>query len=259
MRQRRLAAVIAVGLAVTISIGATALPTAARDSHAPSGASSNWLPCDAWVMFHWLPYSEHRLYTLLGTDQDHIRQWLRDDDHHTLGQLFARRGVGVRRAAAHLLEPVRRRVSAARFAELRKRAVDTLTQGHLAQHVLFHYYHQPVVAVHAKRLFGVSPIEYRRLRLRGKSPAEIAIAHGRSPRQAKLGALALMRWAAAKGARERSTPAAQARRVLAIQRHGIEHWLQSKIRKPGAGRHLELGHLTRKRLLCFLLSGGSGR
>lgn len=259
MKRRRLAAVTVPALVAAVILGVAALPTAARDSHAPPEAGTNWLPCEDWVMFHWLPYSERRLYRLLGSNEAAVREWLRDDDHHTLAQLFARRGIGVRSAATRLVAPVRGRVTKGRYGELRSRARDTLTQGHLAQHVLFHYYHQPLVAVHARRLFGVAPIEYRRLRLSGQSPAQIAAGHHRSPRRAKLGALALMRFAAAKGVREHSVPANQARRVMAIQRRGIDHWLGSRIRKPGGGKRTHLGRLSRSRLLCFLLSGASGR
>src|SRR4051812_17571646 len=162
MRERVLAAVV-----VVILLGLPAA-AAARDSHAPAGGSDNWLPCDAWVMFHWLPFDEAKLYALLGKSREDVRAWLRDDNHHTLAQLAARRGLTMREAAAAL---------ALNAGVLRNHTVDALTQGHLAQHVLFHYFHQPLIASRAASVFGVSPVEFRRLRLHGTSPAEIGRAH----------------------------------------------------------------------------------
>ena len=37
-------------------------PAGAKDSHAPPAANDRWLPCEPWVMYHWLPFSERRLY-----------------------------------------------------------------------------------------------------------------------------------------------------------------------------------------------------
>lgn len=243
MRERVLAALAVVSL---LGLPASA---AARDSHAPSGASDNWLPCDSWVMFHWLPFDEQRLYRLLGMSRDAVRAWLRDDNHHTLGQLFARRGMTEKRAAAAL----------APAGVLRNHTMDALTQGHLAQHVLFHYFHQPLIASRAARIFGVSPVRFRRLRLQGRSPAEIGRAHGRTRGQITYRAFRELRLAARTGYRGGQTSRAQARTFLATQHHGLKHWLDSHIRKPGAGRPWFPKHVTHAQLLCFLLRGDTGR
>jgi hypothetical protein len=245
-------------LAAAIAAAALAGPAAApaRDSNAPAAAGDNWLPCDTWVMFHWLPYDERRLYRMLGMNSAEVRAWLRDDNHHTLAQLAARRGLSVREAAAHLVAPARGRVSAERFRTLRNRAVDTLTQGHLAQHVLFHYFHQPLIASRASRLFGVAPTEFRRLRLSGFSPAEIGAVHRRSPAKVAAGARRLLWYAARVGVAAGETPARQARRVYAIQRRGMRHWLHSHIRKPGPHPAWHPSAATsHMALLCFLLRG----
>src|SRR3954465_2934250 len=39
--------------------------TKSLDSEAPPGAPPHWLPGEQWVMQHWLPYDETRLYALL--------------------------------------------------------------------------------------------------------------------------------------------------------------------------------------------------
>src|SRR5215212_1544659 len=132
-------------LLVLALLGLAAVPAAARatDSHAPHGARGDWLPADEWVMSQWLPYDEASLHHLLRTDRAELAAWL--DDHRTLGQLARRRGF-----RSH-------------------RALDTLTQAHLARHVLFHIYHSPAVAASASSVFGLSPARYRTLRDTGLS------------------------------------------------------------------------------------------
>lgn len=234
--------------AATVFLLGVSAPAGARDSHAPPGAGDNWLPCDAWVMFHWLPFDEERLYSLLGMSRDRVRAWLRDDNHHTLAQLFARRGMTTRQAAAALAPP----------GVLRNHTMDALTQGHLAQHVLFHYFHQPAIASQAKRIFGVSPIRYRQLRLQGKSPAAIGRANGRSRGQITYRAYQMLKWAAEAGIGSGQVSRAQAMKYLAIQHHGLGHWLDSQIKKPGGGRATKLTGLKGSALLCFLLRGDPG-
>jgi hypothetical protein len=257
---RKVAISIPAALAAAALALALAAPGSARDSHAPPDASNNWLPCDAWVMFHWLPYDTGRLYSLLHTDEVHVRRWLRDDDHHTLDQLFAKRGISVREAADKLVAPRKRRVSAAQFSVLRNRAVDTLTQGHLAQHVLFHYFHQPAIAIEAQRIFGVSPIKFRSLRLQGNSPAQIAAAHGRTAESVAAAARAILVRTAAKGVAEDETARSQARRFLHVQLRGLRHWLHSTIDKRGYGRMWKpKAAPSRAAMLCFLLRGSAER
>jgi hypothetical protein len=131
--------------------------------------------------------------------RDQVKAWLRDDDHHTLAQLFARRGMSVPRAAASL----------APAGELRDHAVDVLAQGHLAHHALFHYFHQPLIASPAEPIFEVGPP--------GTATA-----------------------------------------FLAVQQHGLKHWLGSQIEKPGAGRAGSQKGSSHAALLCFLLRGYTG-
>ncbi|HEX8854782.1 MAG TPA: hypothetical protein VF752_04210, partial [Thermoleophilaceae bacterium] len=85
-------------------------PAVARDSDAPPGASPRWLPCEHWVMFHWLPYDETRLYSLLGVHRATVLRWARDDQHRTLGDLARRRGWKPDALASALVRPWRGRV-----------------------------------------------------------------------------------------------------------------------------------------------------
>src|SRR3954447_14872057 len=162
----------------------------AADSHAPKGARRGPAPADGggrwrraappggeWVMSSWLPYDEARLYRLLGVDRATVDAWL--DDHRTLGALAQRHGVHSLRAFAGRLVATRR-VTAARRRVLRARALDTLTQAHLARHVLFHVFHTPAVAGGALGVFGASPATFRRLRNDGLSPVAIGARGHRS-------------------------------------------------------------------------------
>src|SRR4051812_31917194 len=155
--------------------------TRSPDSAAPRGAAAHWLPPEAWVYNHWLPYDETRLYRLVGITRRQLWRQLRDD-RRTLAQLAARHGwPDPRRLAAALVAPERGRVGARRAAELEARALRTITQGHLAQHVFFHSLHQFAIASEAPDMFGVSDVEFRALRRSELSPLAIARLDGRSP------------------------------------------------------------------------------
>ena len=111
----------------------------AADSHAPSGARLDWLPTDEWVMSSWLPYDEERLYTLLQTDRAELSRWL--NDRRGLGDLARTRGhASLRRLADRLVAGTPARHRGVR----RRRALDTLTQPHLAT--------APVLKAHQTRL-----------------------------------------------------------------------------------------------------------
>jgi hypothetical protein len=157
-------------LPLLLLLALAAAPAAhAADSHAPKGARGDWLPADEWVMSQWLPYDEASLLRLLRTDRAGLAGWL--DDRRTLGALARRRGFRSRRAlAARLVAARGERLTAARRRTLEQRALDTLTQAHLARHVLFHIFHTRAIADTAPRVFGMSPARYRRLRDAGASP-----------------------------------------------------------------------------------------
>ncbi len=169
-----------------------AIPAAASaaDSHAPKGARLDWLPNDEWVMSSWLPYDEARLYALVHTDRAEVDGWL--DDHRALGQLARKHGWSSQRALAHaLVAPRLHAVRPAMRRVLERRALDTLTQGHMANHVIFHVFHTPAIAGHARTVFGVSSARFRHLRQSGLSPTRIALHGGRTRAgaQARLAAV----------------------------------------------------------------------
>ena len=137
-------------LALTIAaLGVLAAPAAAQlqvpartqttslDSEAPKGAPPHWLPGETWVMMHWLPYDEERLYALLGADRGTIWRQLRDDTR-TLAQLAEQRGWEPQALARELVAPWRSQLrDPARLALLERRALLHADPGpHGAAHVL---------------------------------------------------------------------------------------------------------------------------
>src|SRR3954452_6936132 len=199
--------------------------TKSSDSDAPANAPAHWLPPEAWVYNHWLPYDETRLYTLLGITRVGLWEQLRDD-HRTLAQLAARHGwPDPRRLAAALTEAQAATVGAARAKVLEERALRTITQGHLAQHLFFHSLHQFGIASEAPAIFGVSDIEFRRLRRAELSPLAIARLHDRSPGEVEARAIAVLRERARTGVGGRETPKAQADRLLRRQISQLPRWL----------------------------------
>ncbi|HEX6621030.1 MAG TPA: hypothetical protein VF024_15295, partial [Solirubrobacteraceae bacterium] len=135
-----------------------------NDSLAPRDAPPHWLPPEAWVYNHWIPYDEGRLYALLHITREQLWQQLRDD-HRNIAQLAARHGWrDPGRLADALVAPWRAHVSAARLAVLRGRAVRTITQGHLSQHLFFHSLHQFAIPSRAPQIFGLSDAAFRDVR-----------------------------------------------------------------------------------------------
>jgi hypothetical protein len=164
---------VATLLAIALAPAAAAF---AADSHAPKGARGDWLPTSEWVMSSWLPFDEARLYDVLDTNRAELATWL--NDRRTLGQLAAGHGVegGARRLADMLVGPRLRTASPAMRRTLRSRALEMVTQAHLARHVMFHIYHTPAIPRHAQEIFGMATQPYRRLRDSGWSPQRIAAA-----------------------------------------------------------------------------------
>jgi hypothetical protein len=139
------------------------------------------------------------------------------------------------RRAARLARPAeaRRRAHGARGGEvgparariLRERALRTISQGHLAQHLFFHSLHQFGIASEAPAIFGVTDVEFRRLRRAELSPLAIARLHGRSPGQVEALAIAVLRERAQTGVRGHAIPPAQADRLLRRQLSQLPRWL----------------------------------
>ena len=209
------------------------VPAAAQaaDSHAPHGARLDWLPSDEWVMSAWLPYDEARLYALLHTDRARVDAWL--DDHRTLGQLARRRGWSSQRELAHaLVAPRLRPVRPAMRPVLERRALETLTQGHLSNHVIFHVFHTPAIADHARTVFGLRPSTFRHLRDSGLSPTTIAQRGGRTRGGAQTRIAALLKARGERAVRLGAMSRVQAKALYAEQMPALPAFMRHTYRTP---------------------------
>jgi Tol biopolymer transport system component len=234
MRARGTALVVALalggvpGATASAQVQVPAKPqTTSLDSDAPPGSPPHWIPGDPWVMEHWLPYDETRLYELLGVDRGDVWRWLRDDTR-PLAELARQKGWDPEDLAKALVEPWRGKLKKpSQLAVLQERALKTLTQGHMSQHMFFHSLHQDAIPSHATQIFGVANrIEWSSLRRSEMSPLEICRLNGISRGAAQTAAEARLRHAAAWGVKHQMVPAAQAKRTLERQLQQLPRWLQ---------------------------------
>src|SRR4051794_28862274 len=140
------------------------LPSAALaerpDTDAPPGAPPTWLPEEQWVQERWMPFDERRLYRELRSDRPAVYRFLWNGDR-TLLDLARSSGVPVRGLAVRLVGPRPRSKRAREHWSIRlARANRVLDQGHLAEHLIGHSFHQLSVAMQAPSEFGVSVQDY---------------------------------------------------------------------------------------------------
>jgi Tol biopolymer transport system component len=178
-------------------------------------------------MQHWLPYDEHRLYMLLGIDRGDVWHQLRDDTK-TLADLAWEKLWDPRQLAHALILPWRNTIhDPRRLAVLEHRALRTLTQGHLAQHLFFHSLHQDAIPDNAPAIFGVaSREEFAELRRSEFSPLQICRLDGVSRAHAQTQATTTLVRMAERGVRLGQFPASQAKLLLTRQLNQLPRWLQ---------------------------------
>ena len=218
-------------------LAALAIPVAAQatDSHAPKGARGDWLPADGWAMSQWLPYDEATLDHLLHTNRGELAAWL--DDRRTLGQLARKRGFHSQRALAKRLVAARGgHMGPALRRTLERRALDTLTQAHLARHVYSTTTTRPRSEPSAHRLFGVSTGRDKKLRDSGLSPRRIAAAGGRSEAKLRRSLLALFAERGRRAVRIGAMSSRQARTLLAEQRGTVDAFMRRPYRTTNQQR-----------------------
>ena len=208
--------------------------TESLDSEAPPGAPPHWLPNEDWVMQHWLPYDEARLYRLLRMKRATVWRWLRDDTR-ALADLARERGWDPAALARALVAPWEGELAdPKRLAVLERRALRTLTQGHLAQHVFFHSLHQNAVPDNAPAIFGTASREqFQLLRRSELSPLQICRLNGLSGDHALREARRTLEATVQKAIDRQAMPASQARRLLNRQLRQLPRWLnQSRYNGP---------------------------
>jgi Tol biopolymer transport system component len=227
----RLACAVIAGLLLVATPAAGQAPakpqTTSLDSEAPAGAPPHWLPNERWVMQHWLPFDEQRLYSLLHSSRGEVWRWLRDDTRNIAG-LARERGWQPEALARELVAPWRGKLTEpSRLALLQSRALRVLTQGHLSQHIFFHSLHQNAIPDNAPAIFGVaSREEFQTLRRSELSPLQICRLNGFSRSHAATSAEQTLRSMIDRGVRGQAIPQSQADRLLARQLRQLPRWLQ---------------------------------
>ncbi len=201
--------------------------TTSLDSEAPPGSPPHWLPNETWVMQHWLPYDETRLYSLLGVTRGDVWRWLRDDTRNLAGLAALHGWKDPDALAAALVQPWQGHLREPhRLATLQSRAKRTLTQGHLSQHMFFHSLHQNAIPDNAPAIFGTSTTRFRDLRRSELSPLMICRLNGLSRAHAQDTAEQTLRTMVARAVKGQAMPAAQGDRLLARQLRQVPRWLQ---------------------------------
>ena len=113
----------------------------------------------------------------------------------------------------------------AELAVLRARALRTLTQGHLSQHLIFHSLHQTALIDRARWIFGIRPRDFVNLRRGDISPLEIARLNGHDAVLVRRRAVATLRSMARRGVRGGDVSRRQAATLLGRQLRQLPRWL----------------------------------
>jgi AraC-like DNA-binding protein len=197
----------------------------AHDSLAPAGAPHTWLPAEDWVAYHWIPFDEQTLKRTLGIRGRDLEAYLYND-HHTLADLATRRGVDPRSLAAYLVASWRPQADEQQTAVLNDRALRLLTQGHLAQHVFFHVFHNGGGTEYLGQRLGMSSTSVTAQRARGLTFSQIAQRRGVAPGAVRRHLADAFRRRAAQGVELGVASPSEAARILARQEAGLPCWLR---------------------------------
>ena len=234
-------------LAVAITLSASFAFTAyapAKDSLAPKSAGDRWLPCERWVMYHWNPIDMQKLSANTGISERKLFLWLQDDDNHDLAGIIKSRKLSPKSVVNDSLavEPgTSKRVRSI----LRARAERLLTQGHLAQHVFFHWFHSPAIRENAREIFGMQPWDYFRARRAGFSPADVGrLKRGYTRKQTAARVVKVLERYVRRGMKGGATSKAQADYYVAGITRLADVWLDQRYHKkrPKGGLPAPLGH-----------------
>ena len=117
-------------------------------------------------------------------------------------------------------------------AVLERRALETLTQGHLSNHMIFHVFHTPAIADHARAIFGLRPATFRHLRDSGLSPATIAQRGGRTRAGAQARLATVLKARGERAVRIGAMSRAQAQALYAEQMAALPAFMRHTYRTP---------------------------
>lgn len=210
-----------------IAFGMAAQTARAADPDAPAGAPPTWLPHQPWVMDHWLPYAETTLYRTLGMSRDQVLQWLKaHDDHASLLELARQRGVPTTGLAARLVGRRQPGVSRAQYRLLLAHAQTTLTQPHLAHHMLGHLMHVLPLLKAMPAIFGYQGLnQVIVLRDQGMSYWQIGSRRGVTEAALWRRIMKVLTATDHQGLKLGQMPIPQASSWLARQRDNLTRWL----------------------------------
>jgi hypothetical protein len=215
-------------LALTLLLSLTATPALAADPDAPPGAPASWLPNEAWVLEHWMPYRESDLQHLTGITRDDVRHHVAGGKY-SLGELVRQRGWDPKVLVKRLVAPWRGHASARQRRELLRRAGKTMTQPHLMEHMFGHPFHEPWMESALPAILGVaSRKDLTKLRGTGMTRLQIGMAHGRTADQILTAVRKKLREAADEGVREKAEFPDQAKAWLSYQESRLQGWLTGK-------------------------------
>jgi hypothetical protein len=216
----------------------------AKDSLAPRAAGDRWLPCERWVMYHWNPIDMQKLMDNTGVSERKLFLWLQDDDNRDLAGIIKSRKLDPKTVVGNSLaiEPgTSKRIRSI----LRARAERLLTQGHLAQHVFFHWFHSPAIRENAREIFGMQPWDYFRARRAGFSPADVGrLKRGYTRKQTAARVVKVLERYVRRGMKGGATSKAQADYYVAGITRLADVWLDQRYHKkrPTGGLPAPLGH-----------------
>lgn len=245
-RVRLLMGLVAAATAALCVIATSAL---ARDSLAPPGAPDQWLPRQDWVYRHWLPFDAASATRELGLAPGQLEA-LHFDDRRSIVQLARALQLDVGALRDRLVAPALVGVTdPRRVARLRSRAWRMMSQGHPAQHLLYHPYHGLDVRTNTRRTFGIGPLAYIRARLRGFTPRALARANGLGLPELAADLEDLFAVDHDEGLRLQVTSAAAAAERRAVRRSHVPCWSKRTIPGSDPAHPYAAQHRLKKRVL----------
>jgi hypothetical protein len=140
-----------------------------------------------------------------------------------LSQLIQSKGLNVDQLANKLVSawhPPR-----AVYSMLVSRAIETFTQGHLMQHMLFHPFHDTAIDRATQQIFGVSRTQVHQDLLQGTNRLQIGAQNGRTRQQITAAIIAVLNAEQQVGISNHLTPPSEARYEVAWQTSHITIWL----------------------------------
>jgi hypothetical protein len=208
-------------IAVSASLPAGPL-AAAHDAPMPPGLRHGLLPNERWVMQHWAPFDEQTLADGLGMRLPQVEAFLYND-HHTLAQLAAARGIDFETLAGQLAAWTTF-VLAADNEVVKQRIRLTLVSGHLAQHVLFHVFHGEDLSPALKQATKLPAARFAKLRNDRWSYRRLIARAGGNPAAAIARVAAQIRRRQQAGLNSGQTPQEQGNRLVARQLRRLPCW-----------------------------------